>query len=109
MTVYIAGPDGKPLAFATHAEADAYRCAQLEAEPPLLECLCKHQSTVCHLVDQAQRALVQRHGRVDAFRMIEIHLRRLQYDLSADILAAREAANPNDQGSQVSGEGEPAP
>ena len=33
MTIFISGPDGKPMAFATDAEAEAYRRAQREAEP----------------------------------------------------------------------------
>lgn len=43
MTIYIAGPDGKPLAFASHAEVEDYQRAQPEAEPPLLQYLRKHR------------------------------------------------------------------
>jgi hypothetical protein len=36
MTIYIAGPDGKPIAFATDEETEAYRKERREAEASLL-------------------------------------------------------------------------
>jgi hypothetical protein len=100
MTIYIAGPDGKPLAFATHAEADAYVRERREAEPALVKCLRRHQVAAHWLLEQARHALRQPRGRVEAPRGIVSDL---------DIAAAREAANPTALGSQVSGEGEPVP
>jgi len=109
MTIYIAGPDGKPLAFATHAEADAYVRERREAEPALIQCLRRHQVAAHWLLEQARHALRQPRGRVEALRGIVSDLYDPQSALSADIAAAREAANPTGLGSQVSGEGEPVP
>ena len=57
----ITGPDGGPLAFATHKEADAYRALR-EAEPPLLKFLRRHRAEVLHLCRLAHDALAQPHG-----------------------------------------------
>ena len=62
MATDITGPDGGPLAFATHEEADAYRVLR-EAEPPLLKCLRRHRAEVLHLCRLAHDALAQPRGR----------------------------------------------
>ena len=93
MTIYISGPDGKTLTFASDAELDAYRRAQREAEPPLLRCLRKHRSEVFHLRELAQAALAQRRGRTAALAAIELHLCSLNHAMVDDIQAARDQAN----------------
>ena len=89
MTVYIAGPDSEPLAFATHEEADAYR-AQRRAEPPLLKCLRRHRAEVLHLCNLAHDALAQPHGRgcSAALEDIERRLSSLNYAMVEDIYLA---------------------
>jgi hypothetical protein len=71
MTIYIVGPDGKPLAFASDAELNAYRRALREAEPPLLRCLRQRREDIIDLLKLAQRALAQRRGRTAAVSDIE--------------------------------------
>jgi hypothetical protein len=88
MTIYIAGPDGKPLAFASDAEVNAYHRALREAEPPLLRCLRQHHTDVCHLHELAQRALAQRRGRTAVVSDIEYRLGRLRTLIADDIKAA---------------------
>jgi hypothetical protein len=90
MTVYIAGPDGKPIAFATSEEAEAYRKARREAEPPLLRCLRKHCAEVHRLHDRAHDALAQPHGRGRGATLVEIdrRLNSLFLAMLADIKAA---------------------
>jgi len=90
--IFIAGPDGKPLAFASEAEVQAYRRAQREAEPPLLQCLRKHRHAVAALQKQAEHALKQRGGRSAALADIEYRLRGLINAMADDIQAAREIA-----------------
>ena len=92
MTVYIAGPDGKPLAFANEVEAEAYRRAQREAEPPLLQCLRKHHSEVARLERQAREALEQRRGRSAALTTIMVRLSNLCWLMGDDIKAAESEA-----------------
>jgi hypothetical protein len=91
VTVYIAGPNGTSLEFATEEDAEAYRRAQREAEPLLLRCLCKYQSEVVRLQRQAREALEQRRGRSAALAAIENRLNHLCFVMADDIRAAREA------------------
>src|SRR5262245_616811 len=99
MTIYIAGPDGKPLAFATKAEADAYRRTRRNAEPRLLRCLRRHRDEVFLLHNQAHDALEQRRGRSAALVEIEGRLSALNHAMMEDIEAAerevREEAAPS--------------
>jgi hypothetical protein len=90
MTVYIAGPDGKPIVFATHEEADAYRAAQREAEPPWLQRLRQRHSEVCRMIEEAHRALAQPHGRGrgEALNSLASGLRMLGGWLKHDIETA---------------------
>jgi len=90
----ITGPDGGPLAFATHKEADAYRALR-EAEPPLLKFLRRHRAEVLHLCNLAHDALAQPHGRgcSAALEAIERRLNSLNYAMVEDInLAELDAA-----------------
>ena len=90
----ITGPDGGPLAFATHKEADAYRALR-EAEPPLLKFLRRHRAEVLHLCNLAHDALAQPHGRgcSAALEAIECRLNSLNYAMVEDInLAELDAA-----------------
>jgi hypothetical protein len=88
MTIYIAGPDGKPLAFASDAEVNAYHRALREAEPPSLRRQRQRHTDVCHLLELAQRALTQRRGRTAALSDIEYRLCRLRTLIMDDIKAA---------------------
>jgi hypothetical protein len=94
--IYIAGPDGKSIAFASDAEADAYRRAQREAEPPLLKCLRKHRSEVFRLHERAEDALRQRRGkgRGAAPAELESRLRDLSHAIAEDVRAAEREAKP---------------
>jgi hypothetical protein len=88
----ITGPDGGPLAFATHKEADVYRALR-EAEPPLLKCLRRHRAEVLHLCNLAHDALAQPHGCSAALEAIERRLNSLNYAMAEDInLAELDAA-----------------
>ena len=89
MTVYIAGPDSEPLAFATHEEADAYR-AQRRAEPPLLKCLRRHRAEVLRLYRLANDAFAQPHsrGHSTALEDIERRLNSLNDAIVEDIYLA---------------------
>ena len=94
MATDITGPDGGPLAFATHEEADAYRVLR-EAEPPLLKCLRRHRAEVLHLCRLAHDALAQPRGRgcSAALEDIERRLNSLNYAMVEDInLAELDAA-----------------
>jgi len=94
MTIYIAGPDGKPMAFATDAEAEAYRRAQREAEPVLLQRLRKHRNEVLRLHEQAADALRQHRGRTAAFTDIARRLNTLNHAMGDDIGAAEREGKP---------------
>jgi hypothetical protein len=89
VTIYIAGPDGRPIAFESEAEIDAYRRAQREAEPPLLQCLRRHRRTIEALQQQAETAITQRRGRAAALAAIECELRGLANVMADDIQTAR--------------------
>jgi hypothetical protein len=88
MTIYIAGPDGEPLAFANEAEVDAYRRARREAEPPWLRRLRQRHADVCRLYDKARYAGMERSGPKAAFPDIECGLRDLCSAMKDDIKAA---------------------
>ena len=85
----ITGPDGGPLAFATHKEADVYRALR-EAEPPLLKFLRRHRAEVLHLCRLAHDALAQPHGCgcSAALEDIERRLSSLNYAMVEDIYLA---------------------
>jgi hypothetical protein len=101
MTIYIGGPDGKPLALPSDAELEAYRRALRDAEPPLLKCLRKHCRTVGVLQQQAKHALKQRRGRSAALADIECSLRALIYRMAEDIQAAERDVPVPDQAQQL--------
>jgi hypothetical protein len=90
--IFIAGPDGKLLGFATEAEADAYqevrRKARREAEPLLLQQLRKHYRTIVALFLQTEQACAQRPGRSATLAELECKLRGLRNAMSDDIRAA---------------------
>jgi hypothetical protein len=89
MAIDITGPDGEPLAFATHQEADAYRALR-EAEPPLLKFLRRHRAEVLRLCGLAHDALAQPHGRgcSAALEAIERRLNSLNSAMVEDIYLA---------------------
>jgi hypothetical protein len=89
MTIYIAGPDGKPLAFETDADVEAYHAAQRAAEPPWLRRLREYRREVFRLRDQANVALAQRPGRSAALADIERGLNHLVIAMAEDIAAAK--------------------
>ena len=93
--IYIAGPDGKPMAFANEAEVEAYRRARREAEPPLLRCLRKHHAKAIALEARAQHALEQRRGRTAALDDIKNGLRSLMIAMGDDIAANSKQGEPN--------------
>jgi hypothetical protein len=90
--IYIAGPDGKPLGFATEVEAEAYQeaChkALREAEPLLLRQLRKHHRTIVALFLQAEQARAQRRGRSATLAELEYKLRGLKNAMNDDIRTA---------------------
>jgi hypothetical protein len=90
VTVYIAGPDGKPMEFASEAEADAYRRAQREAAPPLLQRLRKHHDMVLHWQSRAKRSLDHPRSwpRTETLVDIEKGLRNLVFAMAEDIKVA---------------------
>jgi hypothetical protein len=88
MTFYVAGPDGKPLAFETEAEVTAYRRARREAEPPLLQVLRERLSAVRRLEDQLKAALEQRRGRSATLAAVKTGLTDLRLRMREDIEAA---------------------
>jgi hypothetical protein len=101
MTIYIGGPDGKPLAFSSDAELEAYRRALREAEPLLLKCLRKHCHAVGALQQQAGQALRQRRGRSAALADIECRLRGLISRMADDIRAGERDVPLPDQTQQL--------
>jgi len=88
--IYIAGPDGKPMEFASEADLESYRRAQRDAEPPLLQCLRKHHSEVQRLRQLANDATLapRGRGRGDALNEIARRLAWLNYAMVDDIEAA---------------------
>jgi hypothetical protein len=94
MATDITGPDGGPLTFATHQEADAYRALRA-AEPPLLKCLRRHRAEVLHLCRLVHDVLAQPPGRGcgAALENIERRLNSLNSAMVEDIhLAEIDAA-----------------
>jgi hypothetical protein len=89
MATDITGPDGEPLTFAIHQEADAYRALR-ETEPPLLKFLRRHRAEVLHLCRLAHDALAQPHGRgcSAALEDIERCLSSLNSAMAEDIYLA---------------------
>jgi hypothetical protein len=94
MTIFISGPDGKPMAFATDAKAEAYRRAQRGTEPVLLQRLRKHCNEVLRLHEQAADALRQRRGRTAALTDIARRLNTLNHAMGDDIRAAEREGKP---------------
>jgi hypothetical protein len=90
MTIYIAGPDGKPMAFATDAEAEAYRQTQREARPPMLKALCRHSTEVHHLHRLAYDAMNRPRGKGRGATLAELErrLQSLNHAMHEDIQAA---------------------
>jgi len=94
MTIFIAGPGGKPMAFENDADLEAYRQSLRRGEPPLLQCLRKHRSEVLRLYEQMKQGLTERgRHRTLAFESVRRELRDLNHAMVEDIKAAeRETA-----------------